>query len=542
MKYFLLLSLGLRLAASPVIYPHSIINAASFHAPGLPSGPVAQGSTFTILGVALGPASGTQQSAYPLQTTLAGVSIAVTQGSQTVAAIPTYVSQGQINAVMPSNTPLGWVSVRVTYNSFKSNPSPVYVVHDSPGIFTFTGTGLGPAALQNVVSATSLPNNSNQNSAVAGQTEILYLTGLGPISAPDTQVPPVGNLATKVEVWVGGVAAAVSYSGRSPCCSGLDQINFVVPATAPVGCWTPVWVRTSGVTISNFTSMAVNTSGGPCVDSASPFSSTVVKGGGLGLVALTRIAVHQDLGVNTPVDVTSDFVNYAAVTEPGGLFAFDPWLSTPPPGTCSVAQGTGDYFSSGQVPAVSPASLDGGTQMTVNGPGGAQTVTLGAGAAAVLGSYLPLYSFPNQLTLSAGSYTVASNGGANVPPINVPVTIGSPLTWTNRDQTVMVDRTQPLVVNWSGGAGGQTVTIIGVGSDLPTNSSAVFRCYAPAGASSFTIPPQVLGAIPASRSHALSSKDVIYVVSSSGTAFQASGLATAQAGSVYMTGKTVAFK
>jgi uncharacterized protein (TIGR03437 family) len=541
-KIIVLLGLGAGLWANPIIYPHSVLNAASYQAPGLPSGSIAQGSVFTIFGAVLGPSTAAQQSSFPLQTTFSSVSIQVTQGSQTVSAIPLFVSAGQINALMPSNTPLGWVSVVVTYNNAKSNPSPVYIVHDSPGIFTFTGTGLGPAALQNAITATNLPNNSTQSAAKPGQLEILYLTGLGPISGADSGAPPVGNLATPVEIWVGDVPAAVTYSGRSPCCSGLDQINFTVPANAPQGCWVPVWVRTSHATISNFTSMAIGPNGGACSDTSNPYAATVVNGGSLGLLALTRLTVHEDLGVNTQVDVTNDFVNYTATKQPGGPFAFSPWLSTPPKGTCTVYQGTGDYLSTGTVPAAGQALLDGGTSVNVSGPGGQQSATLGAGNSAALGTYMPLYSFPNQLFLTPGAYTVTTSGGADIGAIDATIAVPASLSWTNRDQIVMVDRTQSLVLNWTGTTASQTVTVIGIDSDLPTNSSAMFLCSTPAGASTFTVPPEVLGAIPASRPNALSSKAVIYLISSSPAAVSASGLTNGQASAVYIGGKTVAFK
>ncbi len=539
-----LLAAGLSsgLWANPVIYPHSVINGASFQATGLPSGSIAQGSLFTIFGAAMGPATAAAQTAFPLQNTVSGVGIQVSQGATFVNAIPLFVSAGQINAIMPSNTPLGWVSLRVTYQNALSNPSPVYIVHDSPGIFTATGLGLGPAAAQNVLSASSLPLNSNQDSVQPGHPMVMYLTGLGPITGPDSQPPPPGNLATLVEVWVGGVPAQVAYSGRSPCCAGIDQINFMVPANAPQGCWTPLWVRTSHATISNFTSIAVNTTKGTCSDTDNPFAITVANGGALGELALTRITVHEDLGVNAPVDITNDFVSWAVTNQKGGPLAFTPWHSAPPPGTCTVYQGSGDFLATGTPQLPADATLDGGNQVTVTGSASPQTVTLGGGSAAALGSYLQLYSFPNQLFLSPGSYTANTSGGADIGPLKVSVTIPSPLTWTNRDETVMVPRTQPLMVNWTGTVASQIVVIMGVASDLPTNSSAVFECYAPSGASSFTVPPEVLGALPASRSHALWSKNVIYVISSSATAFTADGLTSAAGAAVYATGKTVAFQ
>src|ERR1035441_3703066 len=74
-----------------LIGSRSIVNAASFMAPGLPAGAIARGPIFSIFGVHLGPAS-SPPLAFPLPATLGGVSIAVTQGTTTVNAIPLYVS------------------------------------------------------------------------------------------------------------------------------------------------------------------------------------------------------------------------------------------------------------------------------------------------------------------------------------------------------------------------------------------------------------------------------------------------------------------
>jgi uncharacterized protein (TIGR03437 family) len=530
-------------AQIPAIRLHGIINAASYAAPGLPGGSIAQGSIFTIFGSDLGPAQGVAASAFPLGTTLSSISITVSQGSTTVAALPLYVRQDQINALMPSNTPLGWDSVRVTYNGTSSNYSPVFVVHDSPGIFTFTGTGLGPAALQNYLTASSAPSNSLLASAKPGQTEVLYLTGLGPISAPDNQAPPLGNLATPVEVWVGGVPATVTYSGRSPCCSGFDQIDFVVPDNAPQGCWVPVSVRTSHATLGNFSSMAINSNGGACSDASNSLSAPVVKGGSVGVLTLTRAAIHEDIGVNTPLDITDDFLTFNAVQQNGGAFAFAPFLSLPPPGSCTVYQGVGDFFESANVPQGSTVSgaLDAGTRFQVTGPGGQKSVPL-VGTAGPIGSFLPLYSLPNSLFLAAGNYTVSAAGGANVAAFQAAITMPSQLTWSNRDQTTNLIRSQPLTLSWTGGAANQTVVILGGDSDLPSNSSAVFLCVAPSGANSFTVPPAVLSAIPATQPSVLHSKSAIYLMGSSDAPFTASGLKTAIASAVYATGKTVNFQ
>jgi uncharacterized protein (TIGR03437 family) len=157
---------------------------------------------------------------------------------------------------MPSNAPLGAVSLRVTNNNFRSNAVPVNVVGSAFGIFISTGTGQGPGSIQNY-SSTAVPLNGLNAPAAANQLEILYGVGLGPGLGPDNSAPTPGNLPTQTEVFVGGVSAPVTYSGRTSCCSGIDQINFTVPAGAPSGCWVPVVVRTQGTIVSNTVTMAI---------------------------------------------------------------------------------------------------------------------------------------------------------------------------------------------------------------------------------------------------------------------------------------------
>src|SRR5215475_2524907 len=85
--------------AQPYLAYRGTYNAASFLAAGLPGGGIARGSAFSLFGTNIGPTS-TPQLSFPLQTTLAGVSIAVSQGSTTVNAIPIAFAAGQINAIM----------------------------------------------------------------------------------------------------------------------------------------------------------------------------------------------------------------------------------------------------------------------------------------------------------------------------------------------------------------------------------------------------------------------------------------------------------
>ena len=122
--------------AQPYVNYRGVVNVASYMAPGLPAGSLAQGGMVAIFGRNLGPAAGVPATAFPLDTTLSGVSLTVTQKSTTVNAYPVYVGAGQINAIIPSNTPLGRATIQVTVNGVASNPSPVNVVAASFGAFS----------------------------------------------------------------------------------------------------------------------------------------------------------------------------------------------------------------------------------------------------------------------------------------------------------------------------------------------------------------------------------------------------------------------
>lgn len=182
-----------------------------------------QGSIIAVLGEGLGPNVSTAISAsgFPIQTELAGVSIQVTVAGNTVQALPLYVSQRQIGALLPSAIPTGSGTLTVTFNGQTSEPAPVSVVKRNFGIFTVNRAGTGPALLQNAGPDRAL--NSVLNSAKPGETVTLYGTGLGPVSGEEEKRAQPGDLGIPVTVYVGNESAEVLYAGRAgeECC-GID--------------------------------------------------------------------------------------------------------------------------------------------------------------------------------------------------------------------------------------------------------------------------------------------------------------------------------
>ncbi len=489
------------LLAEPVITPRGIANSASYLPYGVPGGPIARGSTFSIFGTGLGPAATAQQPSYPLQRSIGGVSVKVTQGAVSLDALPVFVADTLVNAIMPSDAPLGLVSVRVTYNGQTSHPQTVRVVNSNPGLFTSTGFGIGPGSIQNL-SGDLAPLNSPLRSAQPGQFVTLWANGLGPIAQPDSAAPPIGNLPFPVEVWVGNVPVTnIVYSGRTPCCAGIDQIVFQVPSNAPSGCYVPVVARVAGTAISNTVTMAINADGGACSDPFNTLSLAPVKGGTMGIVMLERQTVTEDWLISPAQTIVSDQAVAYFGKYPGGEYAFNPYLALPPPGTCTV-YGSSDNpeYGAGRTPA---ADLSAGAISVAAGTGApmsTQSVTEGVRYDFGLFGLSPALPGVSAMTpfYNPGTYKVSAAGSADIGTFTVNLNVANPISWTNRGSASIVDRSQPLTLTWSGSG---TVFIRGANMDYPTNSAAEFLCNVPPGANSFTIPAYVLGALPSTRSN-----------------------------------------
>lgn len=531
----------------PLIYSRSVFNAASYMPAGVPGGAIARGSIFSLFGTRLGPATGVSTNAFPLPAALSGISINIVQGGSSVPAIPLYVSDSQINAIMPSNAPLGTASIQVLSGNLKSNLLPVRIANTAFGIFTATGAGSGPGVLQNFITADNQPVNAPTVTAKNGQVITMYGTGLGPVTFADNIPPKAGNLPVQTEVFVGGLSASVLYNGRAPCCAGLDQIVFQIPDKAPSGCWVPVYVRTGGSAVSNFVTMAINQSGGTCTTDVLPRANSIlVNGGRFGAAVALRATTRQDIGVKAPVDITADFHFSFGVAPKATTFPFNPGIAAPPAGTCTVYTLPGDILAGQPLAGMAPTTLplDLGGPLMLTGPKGTKVLdfTFIGAHAGYLGGSISNGILGSTLFLDPGSYSVKGIGGADISAFSASFNIPQPLSWTNRDQLVSINRTQPLPIAWSGGDSTQSVFILGFGEDLPTNSSTAFACVAPPGATSFTVPPDILTNLPATRANVLQSKDVIYLVSLPGSSVQdlgAKGLDVGLTAFYYVNGKTV---
>ena len=485
--------------AQPTISANGMVNAASAIQAGLPNGDVAQGSIFSIYGNNMGPTGpGISAMSYPLPSTggLDGVTVQV-MDSEGVSrdAILLFVSAGQINAVLPSATAPGQASLTVAYNGQSSAPQTFTVVQRSVGLFTRNAAGSGPGIVQQVHpgAPTGAPTfNDISNSAIPGEVAVLWGTGLGPVTGDETQQPvaPV-SLAAGAEVWVGDQQispANVTFQGRSTF-AGEDQINFVVPNI--LGCYVPVFVKVGNI-VSNTVSMSIGASGGTCSDPFNSYTGLNLQANGLrrGSATLVQTTVKSPLPpfANTTQDTAAGTFESYNWTQ---LAASHGGLGVSVYGACTVFTFSGASAVSSE--PIVPTYLDAGA-LSLLGPGGVTPIPI---PAVSKGEYSA--SLTSTLGMAPGNYTLTATGGADVGPFTSTLTVPPAFVWTDMDSITSVTRASGVTVNWTGGQG--YVLIEGYSEILAsqtTGPGASFICLAPASAGSFTVPPNVLLALPAS--------------------------------------------
>jgi uncharacterized protein (TIGR03437 family) len=496
--------------AQPSIGVGGVVNAASFSQQGLPNSAIAQGSIFSVFGANMGTsaAAGVTATAFPLTANLDDgtgktTSVAVTVGGTTTNALMIFARHDQINAVLPSNTPVGTGTITVTYNGQTSATQPITVVKTSMGVFTVNQGGSGPG----VVTDANFKLITRTNSAKPGQTLILWGTGAGPVTFDESRPPTTSvNLQStaKAQIYVNGTLVTPSYVGRSGCCSGEDQINFQVPQGVS-GCNISVAVQTGDPVVSNFASIAVAPGGGTCSDSNGLTSTDLAKlqsqGSlkigvlGMGRITTTTPSIAgQPASTTTSDDAFGSFVKYDLTTfnKNQGLFR------SASIGGCVVFTFSGQNTQT--TDPVKPVPLDAGSPISLTGPGFSGSLTRfpqfpGFYSATVTGDPFA----------TGGAYTFAGPGGADVGIFNAHLNVSPALTWTNAAQVTTVRESAGQLITWTGGDPSGTVEISGSsisGIQAPI-VGASFVCITPNSAKQFTIPSAVLLTLPPSPSDSL---------------------------------------
>lgn len=497
---------------APVVPAGGAVNAASYAVASFPYGSIAQGSIFTIFGQELGPGVPIAASQFPLATELGGVTVSVSRGGSAVQAVLLYVSTGQINALMPSDAPLGEAELVVRVNGAPSAPIAVEVVRSSFGAFTPNNTGSGPGWTFSFNSASDQPQNTPLTSSRPGQYVTVWGTGLGPVPGVDNVRPsdvlPLSELDLKdvidIEVYVGNVPVTdIYYAGRSPEYPGLDQLIFLVPDEAPRGCWAPVIVSTDDISAPAFT-MAIADDGGACSDSANPFSQLLVRGGDFGALLMVRASGGLTIPGLGQIQFVWDLFagNFASRMQEASPYHL--LMALPPLGACTTATVRGlDLVGvlGGQFPdIVLGEELEGAPALTLTRQADNLVVEVPRQEnryVQTVGGGLPIFGPPkNPPFFNPGTFTISGAAGAQVGPVNVNVSVPVIPTWANPEALATVDRSRGATFRWEGGDPLQVVALAGANVQLQSGAVGAFYCLLPQQLGSFTVPPAVLNSVP----------------------------------------------
>ena len=212
--------------------PNGVVNAASFAAD------LAPGALAAIFGTNLW-AGQSSDAPFPWPTALGGVQVTVNGKPAQLTA----VREGQINFLVPPDTPPGAASIVVLNAAGSSAAASVTINPAAPAIFIVDpATNLGAIVVAGSSQTTaSLP-------AAPGDYISIYMTGLGSVH-PSSNYPGLQETDNTPAVTIGGIPATdIQFSGIAGGFSaGLYQINVRVPGGVPSGTQ-PITVSLGGKT------------------------------------------------------------------------------------------------------------------------------------------------------------------------------------------------------------------------------------------------------------------------------------------------------
>jgi len=207
-----------------------------------------------------------------------------------------------------------------------------------------------------------------------------------------------------------------------------------------------------------------------------------------------------------------------------GRFFFSSFVSLPPPGTCLTGSANGLRL----LDAESPARLSGASSVRLDGAGGARVIDFGDADIQLIGGVSTGVDLAAAPYLRPGTYQASASAGGDVGEFGVDVAVPDLPSWENRSEVVVIDRSQPLQLDWRlTGSADQLVGLVVLASTsgYPTTSTVV--CLEDGAVGTFAIPARHLGRLPASGSRPYSGSGIVILMaapSGAPTHFEADGL------------------
>jgi minor extracellular serine protease Vpr len=234
---------GVRAIADPIINQGGIVEGAGFQA----GAPVAPGSFISIFGVNLSPSPTLLNAGLvPLPLALGEVSVSIDTRDRQVSVPGSliFISPQQINVQLPwelAGKPSAVIKVNI--DDISTAVREVPLAAHSPGLFQYTEEGTNQRILATEIfrGGERLGLHGSNRRARTGDVLELFANGLGPIdggnpaSGTATPTDRLYNTQSVPEVTIGGIPAAVEFSGLAPGFVALYQVNVVVPGGLPAG-------------------------------------------------------------------------------------------------------------------------------------------------------------------------------------------------------------------------------------------------------------------------------------------------------------------
>jgi hypothetical protein len=434
---------------------------------------------------------------------------------------------------MPQDASLGENSLIVETAGQASKPFRIDIVAFNPGLFSRNGEGWGPGRADNLDSQDRSTPNSFDHPAKPGQRLRLFGTGFGRVSA--------------IRVVIGNrpVAGASVRAGKKP---GEEQVTITVPLDVQEGCYVPVYLNLPPLRASNVVTVAVASRSGAC----EPGTFPLLNQQRTAFILLSRTKMRlKDLDV----DVVEDHA-LATFAHKDNFPLLSPLWLLPPTGTCTAYTGS---FQSNSILSMSVSDalvsdlggsgLDAGPhlQLVRNGQSrsiphipaapGLYRVRLGTSDSGPRRRALPPF-------LDQGNFLLTAGGGENIGGFQLTVKGPVPLEWNDRDKHAVVNRGMPLAVHWRAESSDRVVVILATNVDQITTAIGTLLCTAQASAGRITVPPALLGNIPASIDISGIPYDRLFlaVLPPHATPIAASGLDGGAAVSLYAEGRIVSYR
>ncbi|HWQ56216.1 MAG TPA: hypothetical protein VN442_21190 [Bryobacteraceae bacterium] len=394
-------------------------------------------------------------------------------------------SLGTVLALVPEDLPPGIASVVMTTDGQASIPAQIRIVPVAPGIFATLSQNVRPGAVT---------VNRLTDPALAGEYITVWGTGLG-AARPD-----------EVTVEVGGKPVRPSYAGPAPGFRGLDQINVQLPQEAPDGCYVSVVLKAQDA-VSNEITVAKADRSGACEH---PFRLRTEQLRALDegrSVRVGLISLRSEVMPPPGPPYTTYTRNEAAFGELALRTASDAALMAQPLVADEAYYGCRLFNPAVTARFTAVDDFDAGEQLVVTGPG--KSLEVPRTLRVVYLNVLPAPEAkpsPKDLPgpfFTAGTWRVASAGGATVTPFDASLPVPPPLRWINRDSITSIDRSVDQAITWEPDGYSptdvMTATLTSGAFQVDGTARATgMICRAPASAGRLTLPAELLRDLPTS--------------------------------------------